>query len=63
MFSVLYTRVLVRSQYLHGEADMVKNIMKCGVLISIKLVELLMWPVAKVHDMLNDLSDWLYRRM
>lgn len=63
MFSVLYTRVLVRSQYLHGEADMIKNIMKWGVLISIKLVELLMWPVAKVHDMLNDLSDWLYRRM
>ena len=39
---------------------MMKKIVKWVMLVPIKIVEWIIWPVAKVHSWLRKLSDWLH---
>jgi hypothetical protein len=42
---------------------MVKKISKWAMVIPIKIVVWIMWPVAKVHDLLKRLSSWLQKKL
>jgi len=44
--------------YSKGEI-MIKNISKWVMLIPIKVVEWIMWPVAQAHIQLTKLSKWI----
>jgi len=43
--------------------SMVKKISKWVAIIPIKLVEYIIWPVAKLHDLLRDLSVWVNKKL
>ena len=48
--------------YSKGET-MVKKISKWAMVIPIKIVVWVMWPVAKAHDLLKRLSSWLQKKL
>jgi|TARA_R100000315_G_C5223228_1_gene134763 hypothetical protein len=63
MVGVFYVRVLEMSSYSYGDDYMVKKIVKWVMMIPIKVVEWVMWPVAKAHQQLKKLSAWLHEKM
>ena len=42
---------------------MIKKISKWAVVIPLKIVEWVVWPVAKVHQLLKRLSSWLQTKL
>jgi hypothetical protein len=42
---------------------MIKNIITWVMLIPIKIVEWVIWPTAKVHELLKRLSNWLQEKL
>ena len=42
---------------------MIKKITKWVVVIPIKIVEWVTWPVAKLHELLKFLSNWLQDKL
>ena len=42
---------------------MVKKISKWAMVIPIKIVVWVMWPVAKAHELLKRLSSWLQKKL
>ena len=43
--------------------NMFKKIMKWVMVIPIKIVEWAIWPVAKIHELLKRLSNWLHKKL
>ena len=60
MIGMLYVRLLEYENKFYGEYDMMKKIMKWVMLVPIKIVEWIIWPIAKVHSWLRKLADWLH---
>ena len=42
---------------------MIKKITKWVMVIPIKIIEWIIWPVAKVHELLKCLSSWLQKKL
>ena len=63
MMSIVYVRVLEMSGHSYGEDNMIKKIITWVMVVSIEAVGWLMWPVAKSHQKLKELSAWLHKKM
>ena len=63
MMSIVYVRVLEMSSHSYGEDNMIKKIITWVMVVSIEAVGWLMWPVAKSHQKLKELSAWLHKKM
>ena len=57
-------RVLEYQSNLYGEQSMkMKKFVKWVMLVPVKIVEWIMWPVARVHAWLHQFSVWLHKTM
>ena len=64
MVGILYVRLLDYQNNLYGEQNMIiKKIVKWSMLVPVKIVEWIIWPVAKVHAWLCKFADWLTMKM
>ena len=64
MLGIMYAKVLACQNNLYGEQNMImKKIAKWSMLVPIKIVEWITWPVAKVHAWLYKLADWLTMKL
>tara|TARA_R110000850_G_scaffold94095_2_gene198663 strand:+ start:510 stop:701 length:192 start_codon:yes stop_codon:yes gene_type:complete len=63
MMGMVYVRVLEMSSQSYGEDYMFKKFIKWVMVVSIEAVGWLMWPVAKAHQKLKELSAWLHKKM
>ena len=63
MVGVIHVRVLELSSHSYREDYMIKKIAKWSMLVPVKIVEWIIWPVAKVHAWLCKFADWLTMKM
>jgi hypothetical protein len=75
MVGILYVRLLEYQNNFYGEQNMtnpndcpfmvmpIKKIAKWSMLVPVKIVEWIIWPVAKVHAWLCKFADWLTMKM